>query len=334
MNILTGILMHPVDIIPGLADVLLAFVADWGILPVTGFITALYFASSAITYSDIPEEMLASARRWHGKFNEKFVNIDNLVNMIQGHSWGTPPPEFAQIVANRNRLSELITKCSSKRASSVDRGERNMLLKTTTGLCLGQMKIWACAQYYAKIMTINDVHSLGFLMPGESGGRHSRAKATTAVAEVKVTVLSADVIKVVINRSASGNAALVKHGWPAGVRFAEIVVISADGKTEVVRMHTTRLYNKIKIPEDSHGKLFIIMAAFLRHLTDKPLFGPQQTFSMPFTTSDLKRLSNDELKQYILEIEDRNLEIERKNLEIERQRREIEHLRAMLEISS
>jgi hypothetical protein len=50
---------------------------------------------------------------------------------------------------------------------------------------------------------------------------------------------------------------------------------------------TTRLYNQIKMPDNSHGKLFIVKAAFLKHPSDVPIFGPQPTFTMPFSTEDI-----------------------------------------------
>jgi hypothetical protein len=42
------------------------------------------------------------------------------------------------------------------------------------------------------------------------------------------------------------------------------------------------------MPSGSRGKLFIIRAAFLRHVDDKPRFGPEPTFFMPLTTEDLR----------------------------------------------
>jgi hypothetical protein len=315
MNVLTKILVLQAGLIFGFADVFYAPVIDWRILPVIAGIVALAFAAStAITYADIPEEILASVRRWHGSIDDQFGNIDSLVTTIQSHSWGTPPQVFSQIVTNRTQLSALILKCRSNNASPVDRGQRNVLLKTTVGLCLGQMKVWAYSQYYASVMTINDLHSLGFLLPGETGGHHSRAEATRVVAEVKVTILSADVINVVIDQSATDNAALVKHGWPPGVHTAVIVITSDDGKTEVLRLNTTRLYNEIKMPEGSHGKQFIIRAAFLRHLNDEPIFGPQPTFSMPLTTLDLAAIHD---RQHHEEFEEHVREVERQRQELE-----------------
>jgi hypothetical protein len=84
------------------------------------------------------------------------------------------------------------------------------------------------------------------------------------------------------------NKADVAHGWPAGVQQALIVTVAADGKTEILRRQpTTRLHNDVQMPEGSHGKQFIIKAAFLKHIDDEPEFGPEPTFSMPLSTEDL-----------------------------------------------
>jgi hypothetical protein len=94
------------------------------------------------------------------------------------------------------------------------------------------------------------VHLLGFLLPGESGGHRDRTEATDVTAEVKVSVVNEDFIRVVIDQSAGENAAQVAHGWPPGVRNALIVITAADGKTEVYRQLTTRLHNDIQMPAD------------------------------------------------------------------------------------
>jgi hypothetical protein len=257
-----------------------------------GFEVRLLLAAPVTTYSDIPEEIRSAARKWHGKIEDKFSNIENLVVTIQAHSsWGVPSSVFSQIVNNRAQLALLIPKCSSTHGSPTDREQRNALLKSTVGMCLGHIKAWAYTQYYNNIMTLADVHSLGFLLPGEGGGKRERSEATDAVPEVKVNVISADIIRVIIDQSAADNAALVAHGWPPGVRMALIVITAADGVTEVVRRHTSRLHNEIRMPEGSHGKAFVIKASFLKHIDDEPRFGPQPTFTMPYSTEDLIALA-------------------------------------------
>jgi hypothetical protein len=316
--------MQLADVVSGLSDVFFAFVTDLISILAAGGTVSMAFAGG-ITRSTIPGETLAAARRWHGTIDEQFSNIDKLVVTIQAHSaWGTPP-QFSQVVTNLGQLRTLIPKCKSSSASGDDRLLRNVLLKTTVALCLMQIKLWAYTQYNSGIMTISDLYSLGFLLPGESGGFHGHSMATEVAAEVKVTVLSADMIRTVIDQASNDNAALVAHGWPDGVRQALIVITSDDGKTEVYRQHTNRLHNDIRMPDGSHGKQFVIKAAFLRHPNDEPVFGPQPTFTMPYSTEDLAAIID---RRHHEEYEEQIREVERQRQEIERQRQELERLRA------
>jgi hypothetical protein len=216
----------------------------------------------------------------------------------------------------------LINKCRTNLASAADRELRNTLLKSTVGLCLVQVKIWAYGEFSAGIMTADDVHLLGFLLPGETGGHHSRTEATDVVAEVKVKVVNEDFIRVVVDQSGGENAAQVVHGWPDGTKNALIVITSADGKTEVYRQVTSRLHNDIRMPDGSHGKQFIIKAAFLKHVDDDPRFGNEPTFSMPLTTEDLAAALDRQHHE--------NFEAQLR--EVERQRQEIERLHAELNV--
>jgi hypothetical protein len=271
----------------GLVNAFFNLVADLIKLIFAGNESNVIIAAAAFSYSDIPSEILAIVRRWRGSIDNKYSNIDNLVVIIQGHSsWGTPSV-FSQVVSNRAQLSTLIPKCKSAQGSPTDRGLRDILLKTTVTLCREQVKAWATNQYYSNVMTLNDFHTLGFLLPGESGGHRSRSVPTNAIAEVKVIINSPDMITTVIDKASKDNAALTKSAWPRGVRNALIVITAADGVTEVVRLMTSRLRNDIVMPPGSRGKLFLIKAAFLKHLDDEPRFGPEPTFSMPLTTEDL-----------------------------------------------
>jgi hypothetical protein len=116
-------------------------------------------------------------------------------------------------------------------------------------------------------------------------------------------------------------AAQVAHGWPSGVKNALTVITASDGKTEIYRQITTRLHNDIRMPEGSHGKQFIIKAAFLKHVNDEPHFGNEPTFSMPLTTEDLAATLDRQHHE----------EFEAQLQEVERQRQEIERLHAKLE---
>lgn len=241
-------------------------------------------AHSAITGS-----IAAHIRKWRGTIDERFSNIDNVLRLIQAHqpAWDIPPELLAQLTDSHSRLQALISKCRSITGSPADRSHRNALFKSTVALCLLQVKVWAYGLFVNGTLTAADVHQLGFMLPGEAGGRRSRKEATSAMAEVKVHAVNEDFIRVVIDHSGGENAAQTAHGWPAGVRNALIVVVSADTKTEVVRHMTTRLHNDIRMPDGSHGKQFLIKAAFLRHVDDTPHFGNEPTFSMPLTTEDL-----------------------------------------------
>ena len=251
--------------------------------------------------------MLANIRKWHGSIDVKFGNIDNIVKRVTAHQteWNMPADLYAELTGNRDRLQELINKCRTIAASSEDRTLRDSLLKSTVSLCLLQVKIWAYAQFSAGILTADDVHLLGFRLPGETGGRRDRTEGTDAVAEVKV--INEDNIRVVIDQSGGENAAQVVSGWPVGVRYARIVITAADGKTEVYNKLTTRLHNDIPMPKSSHGKQFIIKASFLKHIDDEPRFGNEPTFSMPLTTEDLV-ISRDRRHQEEFEAQQQEIE--------------------------
>jgi hypothetical protein len=284
-------------------------------LPGSGLTVA--FALGAIAHSNISDGVLAGIRRWHGGIDDQYAAIDNLVSLIETHQpqWAIPPALLAEITENRNVLQALISRCRTNVASKIDREHRNSLLKSTTGICLLQVKIWAYGAYMEGVLTAEDVHLLGFLLPGESGGRHDRTEATDVIAEVKVKIINEDFIRVVVDRSAGENAAQVAHGWPTGVKNALIVITSSDGKTEVYRQLTTHLHNDIRMPEGSHGKQFIIKASFLKHVDDEPRFGNEPMFSMPLTTADLVSALD---HQHHAEFEEQLREVERQRQEIER----------------
>jgi hypothetical protein len=293
---------------------------EWiSLLFATGGGVILAFALGAVTYSDIPAEVLAGIRRWHGTIDEQYGNVSNVANTLAAHltDWDVPQALSQQLIGNSNQLGTLILKCRSHAGSPADRTLRNSLLKSTVGLCLTHVKSWAFTQCYAGVLTPDDVHLLGFFLPGETGGRHDRNDATGTLAEVKVSVVNMDNIRVVIDQSNAENAALVRHGWPRGVRQALIVILADDGITEVYRHMTSRLHTDIEMPVGSRGKLFIIKAAFLRHVDDNPKFGPEPTFFMPLTTEDLAAITDHRHHE----------EFEERVREVERHRREMENLK-------
>jgi hypothetical protein len=317
MEVLREILINGFNPIFDLLGMIFSSLSEGGWLWTAGSGVTMAFAAGAVPAggSGITDGMLAAARRWHGSIDEQFGNIDNLVNLLTENTWPIPPDLLTLLTGNRDRLQKLINKCRTTSASSADRALRNTLLKATVGLCLFRVKIWAYGEFVTGTLTADDVHRLGFLLPGETGGHHDRTEATDITAEVKVSIVNADFIHVVIDQSAGENAARVVHGWPPGVKHALIVIVAADGKTEVYRQMTTRLHNDIQMPPGSHGRQFLIKASFLKHIDDTPRFGNEPTFSMPLTTEDLAaeldRQHHEEFEAHVKEVELQRQEIER-----------------------
>jgi hypothetical protein len=315
MNILLEFMLSSVNTIFDHVNVILSS------LLVGGSGLTLAFALGAV-HGDLSEGIHTNVRRWHGSIDDQFGNIDNLVSQIVAHQpgWVISTDLLNTLTGNRDQLQTLINKCRTPQASQAERTLRNSLLKSTVGICLFDVKIWVYSEFTAGVMTADDVHLLGFLLPGETGGHHARTEATDVVAEVKVKVVNEDFIRVVVDQSAGENAAQVTRGWPVGVHNIMIVITSADGKTEVCRQISSRLHNDIRMPEGSHGKQFIIKASFLKHVDDAPRFGNEPTFSMPLTTEDLAAALD---RQHHEEFEAQMREVERQRQEIERMRAEL-----------
>ncbi|MDR0603271.1 MAG: hypothetical protein LBG80_03095 [Bacteroidales bacterium] len=259
--------------------------------PFTGTNTTTFIILESMGYGDITEGLLAHVKRWHGSIGDRFSCINNLINVYVDNGW-TKPIHFQQLVTYRDELQKLINRCDTPAASAIDRQERNSKLKAAVNLCLKEVKMYTFGLYANEQITAVDVHELGFLLPGEQSGHRSRKEPTDIIAEVKVETLNEDYVRVVIDQSAAENAGPVLHGWPKGVKNAVIVIMADDGVTEVVRHLTTKLHSDIRMPQGSHGKQFIIKAAFLRHIDDDPKFGNEPTFTMSMTTSDLAARSN------------------------------------------
>jgi hypothetical protein len=314
MNALITILIQTVNSIFDYVSMFVSVLSDAAVLLSAGSGITLAIAAGALAY--LPEGVRAIIRRWHGSIDEQFGNINNLVNHIMAHqeAWDFPDHLLLQLCQNRDQLQTLISKCRTPDASQTDRLLRSALLKSTVRLCLQQARPWAYGAFAIDKLTAEDVHLLGFLLPGETGGHHRRTAATDIRAEVKVRIVSEDVIRVVIDRSAGENAAQAAHGWPQGVKHALIVITAADGKTEVCRKFTTRLHNDIRMPAGSHGKQFIIQASFLKHIDDEPRFGNEPTFSMPLNTQDLaatlNRQAHEEFEAHVREVEKHRREVE------------------------
>jgi hypothetical protein len=312
----TPILILMACFVTGLVTLFFFALSGEEILLLAGSGATLAFALGIVAPVNITEALMDGVRRWHGSIDNQFAAIDNLVTLIVANqpTWVIPAALLADLVARRNQLQALINKCRSQQGSPADREQRNALLKSTVGLCLLQVRVWAYGEYTAEVLSAADVHTLGFLLPGESGGSHERTEATDVVAEVKVRVITADIIRVVVDQSAGENAALVQHGWPHGVRNALIVITADDGTTEVVRQLTTRLHTDIQMPRGSHGKQFLIQASFLKHVNDVPRFGNQPSFTMPLTTADLVAVidqqHHEDFEEHLRAVEQHRQEVE------------------------
>ncbi|MDR1197676.1 MAG: hypothetical protein LBK94_01510 [Prevotellaceae bacterium] len=117
---------------------------------------------NAVAPGNITEGVLANIRRWHGSIDDQFSNIDNLVNLVNEHqtTWPMPSDLLQQLTGNRNQLQTLINKCRTTAASQADRTLRNTLLKSTAGLCLLNVKIWAYSEFAAGVITVKYVFCL------------------------------------------------------------------------------------------------------------------------------------------------------------------------------
>jgi hypothetical protein len=220
------------------------------------------------------------------------------------------------------QLDALMKKCASIDGSTADRRHRNALLKSVVGYCLSRVKFFVLGLYSEEVITREDVHDLGFLVPGETSGFRRRKDPTTEIPQVKVKIVNEDAITVIVDQSVDEDAAKVVRGWPRSVKFALIVIFAIDGVTEIIKTMTTKIYNNVRLPEGSHGKQFLIKVAFLVHVDDEPLFGTEQIFSMPSTTQDLiatlDKQSNENFEARVQETEQHRLEIERLQAELKK----------------
>jgi hypothetical protein len=239
--------------------------------------------------ADKPTEgTLATARQWHGSRRQKLSNARNLLAVLAAHkSWAYSAEVVGKISSTVERAGVLMDKCDSNQASGTDREELKQLMKQLTALCTKQMKFWALNLYGTGEMTLQELHSLGYLVPGERSGPRKRAKESVALGVPRPVVVDADHVSVTVDHAFGENAGQVASGWPGDAKYVLIVIRAADGKTEVFRTISSHLHNTIRMPEGSRGKLFLVRAAFLMHPDDDPKFGIEPTFSMPLTTGDL-----------------------------------------------
>jgi hypothetical protein len=320
MYVLIDILNLLAGAIADQAHALLSFLTNGG-FPVageTGWLT-LAFALAA-TYIHASGGVLSDTRRWNGRIKDKFAALDSLIEVVEKNQsvWKMPDELYNALLSGRDQLQELISKCTTNFATKNDRIERDSLLRSTIDLCRIQVKFWAYGKLAEDKMTTDDIHKLGFLLPGETGGRHQLHHPTDEPAEVNTHVVSADIVRVVLNNSAGKSASRMAHGWPAGVRYALIVIKSVDGNREIHRRITMRLRNHFQMPKGSHGQQFFVEASFLKHVDDIPRFGAEKTFTMPFMTEDIvdiveRELIDNDLKKDV-DLRDREIELLREEV--------------------
>jgi hypothetical protein len=319
MFILSVIFVQMVNLFFDPISVFLASLLHEGSLWVIGSGLAVAFAALPSSYGGIQEVFLERAKKWHGSIADRFANIDHMytVAVVDIHqSWDLPADIKTKLTECVLLLRILFPKCKSKDCSPKDRAERDTWLKTGVELCVGPIKLWVFGMYAQGSITLDEVHRMGFLLPGENAGRRVRAVATDVLAVATTRIVSADIVRVVIDQADAKNAAQVVHGWPKGVNHA-LIVIKNEHKKEVYREITSKLHTDIKMPEGSHGKLFYVEASFLKHMNDEPRFGPEPSFTMPYKTEDVVDLLQ---KQNEEEVEQHRLDVERLEEEIRRLR--------------
>jgi hypothetical protein len=247
-----------------------------------------FAVATATFYGDIPVEVLTSIRLWHGSIAQKFEAIQNDYDRLNDAKtqWKVPTEMLTKLQGYVELLRLYINKGRTS-LSAEDRSYRNEIMHEALLYCLFDVKIWVYGQAVAKVIAPSDVHLLGYLLPGEQGGKRGRTEATDIEAEAKVLSIGMDHIKVIVDTAGKKAAAPVAHSFPEGVKFALIVVMTADGR-EILRITISKVHTDIHIPEEYRGQQLIIKAAFLKHHDDDPKFGTAQaTLLMPKSVEDL-----------------------------------------------
>jgi hypothetical protein len=242
---------------------------------------------------DVSPGTLAIARKWHGSQSDKVSNINLLGNTINKNAakWGVPGDITTFTLHAIEPLNALVELCKGNESSLLKREERDAMIRDAVAFCIGYVKMWMYGEYAFGLRSAEDIHSIGFLLPGETAKSHKLSPATDVVAAVSTRVVSADVVRVIVGQSDAKEVSKVVHSWPTGVRHA-LIVISDKEKKEVFRTIVSRLHTDVTMPEGSHGQVFYVNASFLKHTDDEPRFGPQPSFTMPYKTEDIPTLIN------------------------------------------
>jgi hypothetical protein len=277
------------QVVETIFDQVFAFLA---VYPAVGFMIAAIVVTPNFPPPTPPEEqaaIMSDTKRWHGPIDDRAAAIYQMVGVLNANvtRWMQPGDLRTFCTTFPAKLEAVLKVCSSRESSRASRADRDELLNQAVAYSLGFVRMWAYGEFAAGSMTSKDLHALGFLVPGETSKHRARAEVNDVRPETKIRIYSEGKIMVVIDQAIDKNAAEVHHGWPTGVHMALISIFEQDGKTEVYHKMTTHLHTRIEMPEDSHGKIFLAKAAFLKHVDDTPDFGTQITFEMPRTTQDL-----------------------------------------------
>ncbi|MDR1414280.1 MAG: hypothetical protein LBI96_00580, partial [Odoribacteraceae bacterium] len=251
-----------------------------------------------------PESVLVIIRGWSKTIDSKFYNIDHVSKTLVASRSTLPVPQamITYFEDHLDNLQDLISTCRSSAASSDFRRKRDILLAEMVEYCLVTVRIFLYEMFDKGLMTAEQIHELGYLLPHENVGGGGRAKPTDAIAAIKINVKGLDALEIVFDYSAGKNAGEVSSGWPKGVRHGVIVILAEDGKTEIIRLATSRLHNSIEMPPETRGQMFIAKAAFLKHLDDAPVFGEEPMFMMPKSTEDSKQADKEEIARLKAEL--------------------------------
>jgi hypothetical protein len=288
---------------------------------------AIMLAAIAIDYGDITPELLSQIRGWHGSILEQMNCIRALLHgLVARQSTVSVPNDYITLLdTNLKKIEKLVAKSGEGDITAKERRSRNTALKTTVAFSLHTIRVWVFGQYADGNLTIDDVHDLGFLLPGEMSGHHSKTDPTDIIADVKPLIITADMFRAIIDQAAFKNAGPVVHGWPHGVRTAALQILADDGVTEIKRLMTTRLHTDIEMPADCHGKQYVVKAAFLKHVDDTPRWSAGASFTMPKDTADLARVLD---QQHYEDFEESLRTVERHRQDVERLHAEMEAARA------
>jgi hypothetical protein len=274
-----------------------------------------------VTSGKIPEIVLEHIRWWHGNMFQQFTNVKGLYDLLMSKLsvWGVPLAIREKLGEYVTNLTDLMNKCNTNEASPADRGHRSTMLKAAVAYCLMDVMVWAYGDFVEGRLTADDVHEMNFLLPGERGGHRERSEPTDAIAEVKAKILNADFTDFIVDHAGDKNAAPVRHGWPHGINHAMLLVMEDDAKTVILHKITTTLHNEFKMPEGSHGKHFMVAAAFLKHVDDEPKFGNFAFFSMPKTAVDLVAVldsqHHEDFEEHVRVVEQHRQDVERVHAE-------------------